>query len=292
LAATHSTHTTVITTTTTTTHNNHNNDFIDTALTTGGTTILTTTNNPISTTLYVTPTTILPTSSLGDNQESTINSNNNDNINDNNNNSDNNNFKEKNINKSSKSEYEKQHEQHTAEQQQHQLEQQRDHDNNNQNGNNNNNNNNNFDKVLLTPQNRYKSTLPKVIITASASVSDGTGRKLNYSVGNVLGTGSRIKIPPPTYDDYKEDDVLLDPFFLDVPKIKPRIKRSFEKKSSHKQQNYTKIELLKKSKPTSSTKTFKKINTYPKISIHKSGKQHVTLNRKRRRRSIVPPQLL
>lgn len=81
--------------------------------------------------------------------------------------------------------------------------------------------NNNYDRVLLTPQDQYISTLPKVIITASASVSDASGKKLsNYSVGNVLG--SNTKNPPLTYDEYKEDDVVLDPFFLDVPKIKPR----------------------------------------------------------------------
>lgn len=97
-------------------------------------------------------------------------------------------------------------------------------------GGNNNNNNadngpNNFDKVLLTPQDQYIHTLPKVIITASASVSDGSGKKLNYSVGNVIGPN--VKLPPLTYDEYREDDVGLDPFFLDVPKIAPRrIRRS------------------------------------------------------------------
>lgn len=80
--------------------------------------------------------------------------------------------------------------------------------------------NSNYDKVLLTLQDQYIPTLPKVIITASASVSDASGKKLNYSVGNVIGTN--VKIPPLTYDEYKEDDVVLDPFFLDVPKIKPR----------------------------------------------------------------------
>lgn len=82
------------------------------------------------------------------------------------------------------------------------------------------NHNNNYDKVLLTLQDQYIPTLPKVIITASASVSDASGKKFNYSVGNVIGTN--VKIPPPSYDEYKEDDVVLDPFFLDVPKIKPR----------------------------------------------------------------------
>lgn len=76
-----------------------------------------------------------------------------------------------------------------------------------------------FDKTLLIPQERYKSSLPKIIITASASVS-ANGKKLNYSLGNVLGQGAELKIPPPTYDDYKEEDVVLDPFFQDVPKIK------------------------------------------------------------------------
>lgn len=78
----------------------------------------------------------------------------------------------------------------------------------------------NYDKVLLTPQDQFIPTLPKVIITASASVSDASGKKLNYSLGNVIG--SNIKLPPLTYDEYREDDVGLDPFFLDVPKITPR----------------------------------------------------------------------
>ena len=60
-----------------------------------------------------------------------------------------------------------------------------------------------------------------MIITASASVSDGSGKKLNYSLGHVL------KLPPLNYDEYREDDVGLDPFFVDVPKISPRrIKRA------------------------------------------------------------------
>lgn len=88
-------------------------------------------------------------------------------------------------------------------------------------------NNNTYDN-LLTPQNRYISNLPKVIITASASVSDASGKKLSYSVGNVLGNNKNIKAPPSTYDEYKEDDVVLDPFFLDVPKIVPRHRRSIK----------------------------------------------------------------
>lgn len=83
-----------------------------------------------------------------------------------------------------------------------------------------------YDKVLLTPQDLFIPTLPKIIISASASVSDANGKKLNLSVGNVLATGANIRIPPPSYDEYKEDDVSLDPFFLDVPKIRPRIKRN------------------------------------------------------------------
>lgn len=83
-------------------------------------------------------------------------------------------------------------------------------------------------QVLLTPQNRFIPTLPKVIITASASVSDGSGKKLNYSVGSVIGDTTKIRAPPSTYDEYKEDDVVLDPFFLDVPKINPRGKRDLK----------------------------------------------------------------
>lgn len=101
------------------------------------------------------------------------------------------------------------------------------HNNYNLNSSSSSSNNNTYDN-LLTPQNRYISNLPKVIITASASVSDASGKKLSYSVGNVLGNNKNIKAPPSTYDEYKEDDVVLDPFFLDVPKIVPRHRRSIK----------------------------------------------------------------
>jgi trehalose/maltose hydrolase-like predicted phosphorylase len=98
--------------------------------------------------------------------------------------------------------------------------------NSNLNSRNNQDNNNYYDKVLLEPQELYRKRLPKVVISisASASVSDSNGKKLNLSVANVLA--SNPKTPPNTYDEYKEDDVILDPFFLDVPKIKSRIKRT------------------------------------------------------------------
>lgn len=83
-----------------------------------------------------------------------------------------------------------------------------------------NNSGNTYHKILLTPQDQYIRSLPKVIISASASVTDASGKKLNYSVGNVIA--SNIKLPPSTYDEYHEEDVSLDPFFIDVPKIAPR----------------------------------------------------------------------
>ncbi|XP_038210202.1 endochitinase A-like isoform X2 [Zerene cesonia] len=63
---------------------------------------------------------------------------------------------------------------------------------------------------------------PRVIVTASASVSDSTGKRLNYTVGNVV---SAVKpIVAINYDDYKESDLIFDPFFLDVPKLQARRK--------------------------------------------------------------------
>lgn len=63
---------------------------------------------------------------------------------------------------------------------------------------------------------------PRVIVTASASVSDSNGKRLNYTVGNVV---SAVKpIVPINYDDYKESDLIFDPFFLDVPKLQKRRK--------------------------------------------------------------------
>ncbi|XP_047526879.1 flocculation protein FLO11-like [Vanessa atalanta] len=61
---------------------------------------------------------------------------------------------------------------------------------------------------------------PRVIVTASASVSDSNGKRLNYTVGNVV---SAVKpIVPINYDE--ESEYIFDPFFLDVPKLKTRRK--------------------------------------------------------------------
>lgn len=80
--------------------------------------------------------------------------------------------------------------------------------------------------VTEKPPTKPKSP-PRVIVTASASVSDSNGKRLNYTVGNVVSAVKPIvKI---NYDDYKESDLLFDPFFLDVPKLQKRRKnRSFE----------------------------------------------------------------
>lgn len=63
---------------------------------------------------------------------------------------------------------------------------------------------------------------PRVIVTASASVSDSNGKKLNYTVGNVVNAVKPIVAI--NYDDYKESDLIFDPFFLDVPKLQSRRK--------------------------------------------------------------------
>lgn len=67
---------------------------------------------------------------------------------------------------------------------------------------------------------------PRVIISASASVSDATGRRLNYSLGTIEAS-HLLGTPPHSYDEYKESDVVLDPFYYDVPKVgkKSRSKR-------------------------------------------------------------------
>lgn len=74
---------------------------------------------------------------------------------------------------------------------------------------------------LLTPQNVYIPNLPKVINTVSVSVSDQTGKKLNLSLANIFAEQNK-NTAKLSYDDYKEDEIsaaLLEPFFLDVPKI-------------------------------------------------------------------------
>ncbi|XP_028172766.1 mucin-5AC-like [Ostrinia furnacalis] len=82
--------------------------------------------------------------------------------------------------------------------------------------------------VTERPPTKPKSP-PRVIVTASASVSDSNGKRLNYTVGNVV---SAVKpIVPINYDDYKESDLIFDPFFLDVPKLQTRRKTRSNSKS-------------------------------------------------------------
>ncbi|XP_066158139.1 uncharacterized protein [Euwallacea fornicatus] len=69
---------------------------------------------------------------------------------------------------------------------------------------------------------------PRIIISASASVSDASGRRLNYSLGTI-GAAQILDNPPTSYDEYKDTDVGLDPFYHDVPKIK-RKRRSIDNK--------------------------------------------------------------
>ncbi|KAL1495037.1 hypothetical protein ABEB36_010522 [Hypothenemus hampei] len=59
---------------------------------------------------------------------------------------------------------------------------------------------------------------PRIIISASASVSDASGRRLNYSLGTI-GAAHLLETPPSSYDDYKDSDVSLDPFYHDVRKL-------------------------------------------------------------------------
>ncbi|KAM3962246.1 uncharacterized protein ACR2FA_003472 [Aphomia sociella] len=81
--------------------------------------------------------------------------------------------------------------------------------------------------VTERPPTKPKSP-PRVIVTASASVSDSNGKRLNYTVGNVVNAVKPIV--QINYDDYKESDLLFDPFFLDVPKLQKRRKnRSYGK---------------------------------------------------------------
>lgn len=63
---------------------------------------------------------------------------------------------------------------------------------------------------------------PRIVISASASVSDATGRRVNYTLGT-----SEVYVPS-SYEDYKEDDAALDPFYHNFAKLKIRTKRSTE----------------------------------------------------------------
>lgn len=104
------------------------------------------------------------------------------------------------------------------------------------NSHNNRNTNSSYEK-LLTPQTVYIPNLPKVINTVSVSVSDQNGKKLNLSLANVLAEKQQRQqadelaekkqrrqklFDSQNYDEFKDDEIeaaLLQPFFLDVPKI-------------------------------------------------------------------------
>lgn len=66
----------------------------------------------------------------------------------------------------------------------------------------------NEDRASYTAQDNFHSMLPKVIINASASVSNASGRKFNYSVGKI--------IQPPTrqYKDYLGDNISIDNTYI------------------------------------------------------------------------------
>lgn len=72
------------------------------------------------------------------------------------------------------------------------------------------------------PRASYQSqAAPKVIVTTSTSIRDNNGRTINYSINSSSSTSSPASLSSGRrgYDEYKEDDVLTDPFFLDVPKV-------------------------------------------------------------------------
>lgn len=80
-----------------------------------------------------------------------------------------------------------------------------------------------------TPKSRASyNPQPKVIVTTSTSIRDNSGRTINYSISSsnpspaTTAASHVAKYREPStrgYDEYKEDDVLSDPFFLDVPKV-------------------------------------------------------------------------
>lgn len=84
--------------------------------------------------------------------------------------------------------------------------------------------------------------LPRVIVSASATISDASGRKLNITLGEIdptlLMLHDTIGKPPNNYDDYKESDVSLDPFYHDVPKVSNHKKRHIVDYDEYVNDNY------------------------------------------------------
>lgn len=116
-------------------------------------------------------------------------------------------------------------------------------DNNNNNNEQNHNDNNEYSQhnishnsyeKFLKPHNVYIPNLPKVINTVSVSVSDQNGKKLNLSLENIWADQQKNGHQR-SYDDYKEDEIsaaLLEPFFLDVPKLTNRNKQNINHNNS------------------------------------------------------------
>jgi hypothetical protein len=85
---------------------------------------------------------------------------------------------------------------------------------------------------------------PRIIISASASVSDASGRRLNYSLGTI-GVSPLLEEPPKSYDEYKDHDVVLDPFYHDVPKIKHKRRKRQVKHSDVIRNEQEAVDVLK-----------------------------------------------
>lgn len=93
-------------------------------------------------------------------------------------------------------------------------------------------------------QNHPHHSLPRVIVSASATISDASGRKLNITLGTISPTlADAIGKAPQSYDDYKETDVSLDPFYHDVPKIQEHITTSTSISSNNKNNKHSKREI-------------------------------------------------
>ncbi|CAH1991424.1 unnamed protein product [Acanthoscelides obtectus] len=74
---------------------------------------------------------------------------------------------------------------------------------------------------------------PRIVISASASVSDDTGRRLNYSLGTI-GTSQLLNDPSNSYEEYKDEEERLERFYHDVQKVKhSRRKRSTDQSVKH-----------------------------------------------------------
>lgn len=120
---------------------------------------------------------------------------------------------------------------------------------------------------------------PRIVISASASVSDASGRRLNYSLGTIETSEF---FNPTSYEDYKEEEIGLEHFYADVPKLQKGRQRRLVKRQSQ----------YVRSSQKRQRRNVKSSNKRQKRSVHLNEKRQKLLvkSSEKRQKQIVKRQ--